>query len=428
MIRRPPRSTLFPYTTLFKSPSGPISTTPRSTTRTLFITRLPSPRVTGPRAWTMSTRNCLRLTPSSASRCRSRRFWPASRWMPGSLVVPVLPHVCATAKRLAAVIAPQHRPGRHEDRRESRARRAHQQRRRRLVAAAHQHGAVHRVGPQQFLGLHGQQVAVHHRGRLLERLGQRGYGELRREAARFPYTALDLLSPLPQVHMAGGDVGPGVEDGEEGLAAVLFGAEAELTQPGAMAERAQPLAAEPPVAAQFLGLFRHGRTPAASAIPACSPHALRMAVTCARTSPGRGRLGGRTSERHRPSWASASLTTLTLSAEESAARRSSNGRTDSHTFIATLKSPARSASSMAMDSAGATLTSPEVKPWAPTAQYPGACSSARPAIQVNLSSPASLATDANLTGSGTAYLIPITFRQLSPSRPISVPPMRESRT
>ena len=169
-------------------------------------------------------------------------------------------------------------------------------------------------------------------------------------------------------------------------------------------------------------------TPAAVAVPACSPHALRMAVTCARTSPGKGRLGGRTSERHRPSWASASLTTLTLSAEESAARRSSNGRTDSHTFIATLKSPARSASSMAMDSAGATLTSPEVKPWAPTAQYPGACSSARPAIQVNLSSPASLATDANLTGSGTAYLIPITFRQLSPSRPISVPPMRESRT
>src|SRR5688572_32328065 len=45
MIRRPPRSTLFPYTTLFRSPAepvyqeGPPSIRPRGTTRQPYTTR-----------------------------------------------------------------------------------------------------------------------------------------------------------------------------------------------------------------------------------------------------------------------------------------------------------------------------------------------------------------------------------------------------
>ena len=110
------------------------------------------------------------------------------------------------------------------------------------------------------------------------------------------------------------------------------------------------------------------------------------------------------------------MTTLTLSADESAPRSSSNGLIASQMVIAAAKSPRRNASSIAAGIAGATLTRPEVKPLAPTGHRPGAVSSASPASQVNLPSPASLAAAAKLTGSRTPYLTPITFGQLSPSR------------
>src|SRR5256885_3131434 len=42
MIRRPPRSTLFPYTTLFRSPTNPSS--PRSPTATRPTSTPPTPR------------------------------------------------------------------------------------------------------------------------------------------------------------------------------------------------------------------------------------------------------------------------------------------------------------------------------------------------------------------------------------------------
>ena len=64
---------------------------------------------------------------------------------------------------LAAPVAAEHRPGRHEDRRQVRARRAHDQRRHGLVAAAEQHDAVGRIRAQRFLRLHRQQVAIEHR-------------------------------------------------------------------------------------------------------------------------------------------------------------------------------------------------------------------------------------------------------------------------
>ncbi len=121
------------------------------------------------------------------------------------------------------------------------------------------------------------------------------------------------------------------------------------------------------------------------------------------------------------------MTTLTLSAEESAPRSSSNGLIASQVVIAAVMSPRRSAASMASGIAGATLTRPEVNPWAPTAHRPGAVSSARPASQVNPGPRASRAAAANRTGSRTPYLTPITFGQLSPSRAISGPSILVSR-
>ena len=90
-----------------------------------------------------------------------------------------------------------------------------------------------------------------------------------------------------------------------------------------------------------------------------------MAAICWRSESGSSRLGGRTSRPQRPSCASASFTTLTLSADPPAARRSSNGRISSHVSIAPARSPARSAPSMDSDSDGLTLARPEVKPRAP---------------------------------------------------------------
>ena len=141
---------------------------------------------------------------------------------------------------------------------------------------------------------------------------------------------------------------------------------------------------------------------------------------------GRGRLGGRTSARARPSWARASLTTLTLSAEESARRSSSNLRTVSQTFMAAPKSSARSASNMASARPGATFARPEVNPRAPTAQKAGAVSSAAPASQVSRSIPASRATAANLVASRTAYLTPMTFGARSASSAMCAPVRRSS--
>src|SRR5919205_3052600 len=115
------------------------------------------------------------------------------------------------------------------------------------------------------------------------------------------------------MHMTRIDVGPGVQDGDDGLAQVLLGQIAELAGPGPVAEGAQPVGAVPLVASELFRLL-HTAHPAA------------MAATSARFSSGSALLGGRTSRRHRPREARASLTTVTLSAEPFAARSSSKRR------------------------------------------------------------------------------------------------------
>ena len=129
-----------------------------------------------------------------------------------------------------------------------------------LVAAAHEHRAVGGIGAKQFLGLHGEEVAIEHRRRLLERLGEAHRRHLDRKAAGLPDAALHLLGALAEMAMAGIDVAPGVDDGDDRLAAIVLASEAHLRRARAVAERAQVLDPVPAVAAQLAGVPGHGRS------------------------------------------------------------------------------------------------------------------------------------------------------------------------
>src|SRR5215212_10407181 len=90
-----------------------------------------------------------------------------------ALLVAVLPYVAATAQRIASLVASQHRTCGDEKGRQVHGDRTHKQSRCGLVATTHQHRTVDRVGAQEFLGLHGEEVPVQHRRGFLERLGER---------------------------------------------------------------------------------------------------------------------------------------------------------------------------------------------------------------------------------------------------------------
>ena len=176
----------------------------------------------------------------------------------GAELGPVLPDIGTAAERAALPVAAQHRPARHEDRRQVHADRAHHERRRGLVAAAHQHAAVGGIGAQQFLGLHREQVAIEHRRRLLERLGQRDRGHLDRKAARLPDAALHFLGALAEVRVAGIDVAPRVDDGDDRLALVIGARVAHLRRARTMAERAHVVGSVPAMGAQIGGFLAGG--------------------------------------------------------------------------------------------------------------------------------------------------------------------------
>ncbi len=174
---------------------------------------------------------------------------------PGLLVGPVLPYVAARAENLAGPVAAQHRPGRHEDRRQVHRQRAHDRRRRGLVATAHQHDAVDRMRAQQLLHFQRQEVAIEHRRRLDEVLRQRQRRQFDREAARLPDAALHLLGAGAEMRVAGIDVGPGIDDRDHRLAHEVGVVVAHLQRARAMAEGAQVLGLIPAGTAQRTLLF-----------------------------------------------------------------------------------------------------------------------------------------------------------------------------
>ena len=172
-----------------------------------------------------------------------------------ALLVPVFPGIGSRAELLAAPVAAQLGTGRHIDRGQAHADRAHDQRRRGLVAAAHQHGAVDRVAAQQLFRLHREEIAVEHRRGLHEGLRQRHRRKLDRKAAGLQHAALHVLGAVAQVRVAEVDVAPGIDDADHRLAAKIGGIEAALAQARAMPEGAQVVDAEPAMAAQVFGTF-----------------------------------------------------------------------------------------------------------------------------------------------------------------------------
>ncbi len=170
----------------------------------------------------------------------------------GAKLGPVFPDIAAGTERSVTPVAAQHRPRRQIDRRQVHRGRAHDHRRRRLVAAAHQHCPVDRMRAELLLGLHGEEIPVEHRRRLLEGLGQAHRRDLHREPACLPDAPLDVLDAFLEMHVAGVEIAPRVEDRDHRLARVLAAVESHLRRARPMAERAQVLDAEPPVAAQVL--------------------------------------------------------------------------------------------------------------------------------------------------------------------------------
>ena len=130
-----------------------------------------------------------------------------------------------------------------------------------LVAAAHQHRAVDRMAAQELLGLHRQEVAIEHGGRLHEHFGERHRRQFERETAGLVHAALHVFRARAQVRVTGIDVAPGIDDADDGLLAPVIGVIAELAQPRAVAKGAKIADPEPAMAAEVFRTFscRHFR-------------------------------------------------------------------------------------------------------------------------------------------------------------------------
>ena len=83
----------------------------------------------------------------------------------GAIARPEAAAIGAGAEALAAMAPGHHRPGHQLDRRQVGRDGAHELRRHGLVAAAHQHDRVHRLGADHLLGVHRHQVAELQAGR-----------------------------------------------------------------------------------------------------------------------------------------------------------------------------------------------------------------------------------------------------------------------
>src|SRR5262249_774569 len=102
----------------------------------------------------------------------------------------------------------------------------------------HEDGAIDRMLAQQLFGLHGEEVAIEHAGRLDELFGQRHRGYLDREPAGLPDAALDLLDTFGEMAVALREIPPRVDDADHRLAEKLLARIPHLQGAGAVTERA----------------------------------------------------------------------------------------------------------------------------------------------------------------------------------------------
>ena len=171
-------------------------------------------------------------------------------------VVPVLESIGAGAQGHATRVASQHRAGRQEYGRQVRAGSAQQHGGAGLVAAAHQHHGIDRIATDHLLHFHRHHVAVEQRRGLHDRVIERDRRHFEGKATGLQHAALDVVDTLAKVHVAGIEVRPAVQDGNQRLAFPVLAVVPHLHDPGAMVEGAKVIVRQPALAAQFFQ-FRH---------------------------------------------------------------------------------------------------------------------------------------------------------------------------
>ncbi len=170
----------------------------------------------------------------------------------GAAFVPVFPDIRAGSESGAAPASPHHGPGRKVDAGEVHGDGTHEEGRGGFVASAHEDRAVERVAAEDFLDLHGDQIAEHHGSGLHEHLAEGRHGNLEREAAGLPDAAFHFLGPFAEVGVAGGEITPCVEDADDWFSGEVGCAVSHLFGAGAMAERAEVIWTEPAVRAEIV--------------------------------------------------------------------------------------------------------------------------------------------------------------------------------
>ncbi len=181
----------------------------------------------------------------------------------GATLRPIFCDVRTAAENFTAPITAKHRAGGNVNRRQIHADGAHQKCGRRFVATAHQNATVGRIGAQELLGFHREEIAVHHGGGFLKCFAERERGHLDWKTASLPDAALDIFGSFTQMAVAGIDVAPGVDNRDDGLSSVVGLDAAHRSSAGTVAERAQVIGAIPAVTAERVGIFSRHRYVAA---------------------------------------------------------------------------------------------------------------------------------------------------------------------
>ncbi|MCY1303093.1 hypothetical protein D9M70_527850 [compost metagenome] len=175
----------------------------------------------------------------------------------GAALVPVLPGIGSRAQDLALPVTPKHRPGRDVDSRQSSAGSPHQQSRGGFVTTAHEHHPINRMGPNQFLRVHRQHVAIEHGGGFYEVLRQRNCRQLNGEPTCLQDATLDILDSGLEMSVARVDVRPRVEDGNDRFASPISRRVPHLHDSGAMSKPTQVVRRKPARTSQIFGFLSH---------------------------------------------------------------------------------------------------------------------------------------------------------------------------
>ena len=176
-----------------------------------------------------------------------------AREIAGPSFGPVAPDVGSGSELFASPGCPHHCSAGHKDDWNIDHDRSHEKGGHGLVTTAHENRAIDGVGAEGFLDFHREHVAVEHRGGLHEGLAETHHGHFDRVAAGLPDAAFDFFGALAEVGVAGEEVVPGIENGDDRLALIFLVVDAELLVAGAVTEGAKVIGSEEAVGAKLFG-------------------------------------------------------------------------------------------------------------------------------------------------------------------------------